>query len=839
MRTRLPIDELESELTRALQSHQNLVLVAEPGAGKTTRFPVTLLKFLEKKKIAVLEPRRVAARAAAVRIASENEGFELGREVGYSVRFDRNLNDATPIAFYTEGLFLQQLKSNPRLEGYSAVVLDEFHERSRHTDLAIGLLMELQSLERPDLRIVVMSATLDAARVSSFLTSSESGIAAPIVNVPGRTHPVEIRHGKEPLSLSTDRAWTERVLKTVTRVYRGEDPVIGDVLVFLPGVGEIRRLREALEAQSIPTCELHGQLTLDEQSAVLKKADEARRVILATNIAETSLTIDGVGTVIDTGLQRVSRLDRLGFPQLQMERISKSSAKQRGGRAGRQFPGLNYRLWSKLDENSFPEFDEPELERTDLSESLLELIGLTGSDPRSFSWFQAPPAPAIERGLELLKRLDAIDEKLQLTALGRKMLQTNTGPRLAKLLTDTSANEPLRALLVTILQERDFIFDAASAHSSHDCDLFLRAEYHFGTGGGGPIDRTSLQTQKKVYRSLCSRAVQLSDWDTPTVERLLLRSFPDRVCRRRAKNEPRARMVGGRGVELGRGSQVRDAEYFIALRGEAGMSRSSRDPIATMATPVSRESIERVFANACTKRAGLIFDESNRTVYRETATSYLDLPLENGNRERPTPDEALPLLLEWAKENQAALEAEENFARLKGRILWLKAHAPNPTFDLSDDEWNQCFQQSTEETLYGQTSAREIDLTEAFTRAVESLKPGFMKQLNAEAPSHFQAPTGNRFAIDYTPGQNPSVEVRLQELFGLGVHPSIARGLVPLTLKLLGPNYRPVQVTSDLVGFWKGSYFEVKKELKARYPKHSWPDRPDLAAPEAKGHRRR
>lgn len=840
MRVALPIDEMEKELALALGSHQNLVLVAEPGAGKTTRFPVTLHQLFGNGKIAVLEPRRVAARAAATRIASENDGFRLGRDVGYSVRFDRNLDEQTPIVFFTEGLFLQLLKSNPRLDGYNAVVLDEFHERSRHTDLAIGLLMELQALERPELRVVVMSATLDAAKVSGFLKSADAGIPAPIVSVPGRTHSIEVRYAKEPLALATDRAWIDRLQKTVSRIYRNEEPVIGDILVFLPGVGEIRRLREALEAQTIPCCELHSQLTLDEQSAVLKKATATRRVILATNIAETSLTVDGVGTVVDSGMQRVSRLDRLGFPQLQLERISKSSATQRGGRAGRQFPGLNYRLWSKLDENSFPAFDEPELERTDLAEALLELIGLTGCDPRTFSWFETPPTPAMERGLELLKRLEAIDEKLRLTALGHKMLATNASPRLARLLTDERASEPLRALIVTILQERDFINDSSNAHSAHDCDLFLRAEYHFGLGAGGslPIDRSSLQTQKRVYRSLCTQPASVEHWDSLAVEQLLLQSFPDRVCRRRGKSEPRARMVGGRGVELGRNSQVREAEFFIALRGEAGLSRNSRDPVATMASPISRESIAHAFASACTKRSVLIFDESNQTVYRETATSYLDLPLENGNREKPTADEALPLLLNWAIENRAKLEAEEGFARLKGRILWLKESAPDAACDLTEDEWQQCFQQSLEEALYGKTSTRDLELTDAFTRAVEQLKPGFLKQLNSEAPSHFLAPTGNRFAIDYTAGQNPWIEIRLQELFGLNTHPSTARGKVPLTLKLLGPNYRPVQVTSDLVGFWKGSYFEVKKELKARYPKHSWPDHPETATPEAKGKRR-
>ncbi|MDX9731564.1 MAG: helicase-related protein, partial [Bdellovibrionales bacterium] len=425
----LPFDSAWPSVANALQHHSSLVLVAEPGAGKTTRLPARIIAEKISNRVAVLEPRRIAARAAASRIVSEwssELGWKLGGEVGYSVRFDHRMTDATRLQFFTEGLFLKRLASNPTLQGIDCVVLDEFHERSRYTDLALALLKELQFLERPDLRIIVMSATMDAQKVADFLSPD-----TPIIHVPGRTFPIDVRHSGEPLSLVADRAWIDRVVRLVRSVANGTNPRIGDILTFLPGVGEIRRVEEALLAdaglaRACRVLQLHGSLSLEEQNSVLVPSanDPRPRIILSTNIAETSLTLDGVGTVIDTGLARVSRSDRLGFSRLHLERISLASARQRAGRAGRQAPGICYRLWSKADELSFSEFDEAELSRIDLADSLLDLYALGVPDPRQFEWFESPDRSRIERSLELLRTLGAIDSNSRLTTLGRAMHQT-------------------------------------------------------------------------------------------------------------------------------------------------------------------------------------------------------------------------------------------------------------------------------------------------------------------------------------------------------------------------------------------------------------------------------
>jgi ATP-dependent helicase HrpB len=861
----LPFDASWGRIELELRAHRNLVLVAEPGAGKTTRFPAMLIASdIVQNRVAVLEPRRLAARAAASRIASER-GWPMKTMVGYSVRFDHQLTESTRLAFFTEGLFLKRLAQNPTLQGVDCVVLDEFHERSRFTDLAIAALKELQLLERPDLRIVVMSATINAKEISNYLSIDE--LPAPIVDVAGRTFPIDVRHSSEPLTLATSREWTERMVKQIKSVALGPNDRKGDILVFFPGVGEIRRTRESLEidatlARTFQILELHGSLSLEEQNRVLSptSGDSRPRIVLATNIAETSLTIDGVGTVIDSGLARVARADRLGFSQLHLERISFASARQRSGRAGRQSDGLCYRMWSRLDENSFQDFDEAELNRIDLTDSLLDLYSLGVSDPRNFDWFERPDETRLKQAMALLQQLGALDSAMRLTALGTEMHRTGLPARTARMMVAARRSEisgvskgeaeTLAAILTGLLNEKDFLLDASRAADSagHECDLSLRAALLIQRQPSARIDRASLKTLQRVIDSLLSRDAcsideAISRWNEKAIAALLIKGFPDRVARRRKPKAAQARMVGGKGVELHSSSSVRESEFFFALKGDAGTSRTSSDPMTTMASQISKDWLLEFAPTEITKRIGLVFDNESLTVFSERALMFRDLPLESGARDKANPDEAFEMLNAEAKARQDLLLKIAPLQSLDQRVRFLRRQTKTDDF-LSEAEADAALEKALEEKLYGQTSLRSIfsdegadALAETWERHLSNINATVSRSLRETAPSHFSAPTGNRFRITYPEHQSPFLEVRLQELFGLSIHPKVAG--VPLTFHLLGPNYRPVQVTADLPGFWRGSYFEVRKELRARYPKHSWPENPLEAAPEAKGHRRR
>ncbi len=857
----LPFDDSWPAIEAALGIHKNLVLVAEPGAGKTTRFPPMLIDrgiVGHNSQVAVLEPRRLAARAAAARISSER-GWPMKTKVGYSVRFDHQLTESTRLAFFTEGLFLKRLASNPLLKGIDCVVLDEFHERSRYTDLAIAALKELQLLERPDLRIVVMSATIDADRIATYLSIDDK--PAQIIRVPGRTYPIAVRHSSEPLMVASSREWTDKIGKLLKNVLLGPAERVGDVLAFFPGVGEIRRVREFLESDVLVTrafqiLELHGSLGLDEQTRVLSpdKSDARPRIILATNIAETSLTIDGVGTVVDTGLQRVARADRLGFSQLHLERISLASATQRAGRAGRQTAGLCYRVWSKLDENSFQQFDEAELNRVDLADSLLELYSLGITDPQSFDWFEKPDDVRLNQALRLLQDLGAIDKEMRITQLGTRMHKTGVGVRAARMLvaaTEISIApkpelETLAAVIAGVLTEKDFLLEskAASGSSAHECDLHLRAAILIERSPSYRVDRTSMKTMMRVIDSYLGRDAApveqvIENWNEKAVAALLLKAFPDRLARRRRASSPQARMVGGKGIELHPSSCVRESQFFIALKGDAGTSRTSNDPMTTLASSIPRDWIEELARDQVSKRSGVVFEEETMTAYSEKALMYRDLPMDAGSRDRLDPNDALETLKSETLARRALLFKQRPVSRLLTRLKYLQ----RSNLDLTDELIESSLAQAIEEQLYGQSSLKKLfseegaeALADAWEKIASSDSPVLTKDLRESAPSHFIAPTGNRFRIEYPDNQPPFLEVRLQELFGLAIHPSVAGQ--PLTFHLLGPNYRPVQVTADLPGFWRGSYFEVRKELRARYPKHSWPENPLEAKPEARGHRR-
>ncbi len=851
----LPLDLAWPEIREKLGQHKNLVLVAEPGAGKTTRFPPQLLKsgFLPgDKKIIMLEPRRLAARASAFRIAEEQD-WKLGAEIGYQVRFENRTSRETRIEILTEGLLSRRLQSDPELSDVGAVILDEFHERSQHTDLALGLLFELQQLARPDLRLIVMSATLDADRVSSFLDG------APIVRVPGRTHPVEIHHGKRPLSLETGFAFTDQVAETVFDLLSGRKSREGDILIFLPGAREIRnvgeKIRPEVERFGGVCVELHGSLSLEEQNRAIKRDPRGRiKIVLATNIAETSLTIDGVGTVIDSGLARVSRLDAIGFPRLVLSRISLASATQRSGRAGRQAPGQSYRLWSKLDESSMPAFEVPEILRTDLGDPILALLSQGVTDPFGFSWFEKPSNESLQRSLDSLTDLGLRDARSgALTPQGRRALQLPLSARLARLVLESvqAGATALGADLAALLSEKDI---ATRAHdlkrqASLESDLVLRL--HLLRDARSSNESFAIKNVRRVADSIVSAASRLrhevvneapdSSPDDDLAMRLLARAFPDRLCRRRRKKEAAARMVGGKGVTLAPYSSVETADFFVALDASEppphlGGPRS--DAQITIASRVEREWLEQDFPTAISKKAQIIFDDESLTVQKQTATFFRDLPLEDPHISRPTFDEAFDVLMRAAESRwDSHLATSATLQSLLERLRFLRLELSEGR-EFEFDEFavrRACL----EEVCFGETKLNDVlakDLADVYLRHLPSR---LSRLLSESAPSHIVVPSGSRIRVHYPEARPPYLEVRIQEVFGWRETPKLANGKVSVVMHLLGPNYRPMQVTADLASFWQNGYPEVRKELRARYPKHSWPDDPTTAPAVARGRPRK
>ncbi|MBX3032493.1 MAG: ATP-dependent helicase HrpB [Bdellovibrionaceae bacterium] len=833
----LPIDEFLPEILRTLRDHDSLVLTAAPGAGKTTRLPPACLD-LVKGQVLVLEPRRMAAVAAASRIAEEN-GWQTGQEVGWQVRFDNRTSASTRLVFLTEALLARRMIGDPELKGVDLVVLDEFHERSLHTDLTLGLLKELRELGRP-LKIVVMSATLTAERIAGYLGG------CPIIAVPGKLFELRIQHQKTAQKIRTDHGFFDHVAEAVKNAQAG---TARDLLVFLPGVGEIERVRERLadwaRGKNVDLVPLHGSLPLEEQRRALQKGARAR-VVLSTNIAESSVTVDGVDTVIDSGLAKSNRFDvRTGFSRLELGRISLSSAVQRSGRAARQYPGRGIRLWSPHDELALPKDDVPEIQRADLTEALLFLAQQGVSDFRRFSWFEAPAAPLLQAAEKTLRALGALSADNKLTPRGGKMLRYPLPPRIAGLMLAAEEMEAagragavdLAARIAAILQERDFVRDdTARAHRGDqlECDLLLRVQL---------LDslkpRTILAAADQIRRLARGGGGKApSPAQIPLLLReLLIRAFADRLCRRRRQSD-RALMMGGRGVKLAPESLVRDSEFLIAVQGVEGLTDA--ETVIRIACGFDKDFVLKHFADRIEKRQDLFVDEGKGTIFLREARYLDDLPLEEANLSPAPPDRIaakLPELL--VARFPDVLKRHEDLASWMARWNYLKrrsAELGRPVdFDFSPAALKSVF----EEAAYGEKSFEAVlgkDLIYFFESA---LPPEEARRLREETPDKIEVPTGNRLKLHYPEDKEPYLEVRLQEVFGWLETPKILDGQVSITLHLLGPNYRPVQVTANLRSFWQNGYPEVRKELRARYPKHSWPDDPLTARPEAKGRPRR
>jgi ATP-dependent helicase HrpB len=758
----LPIDDFIDDIVAAVRKSRALVVTAAPGAGKTTRVPPALAR---DGPVIVLQPRRVAARSLAKRIAAER-GWTIGGEVGWHVRFERRFSERTSVVFATEGILTARLQQDPLLTGLQTIVLDEFHERSIHADLGLALAKQAW-LARSDLRLVVMSATLDTERVSSFLGG------CPVIVVPGTLHPLDVRYAASG-SLSDAVA---TCLKETT----------GQVLCFLPGAGEIDAAARALSNTSphVELVPLHGSLPASDQDAAIVES-ERRRVILATNIAETSLTVPGVAAVVDIGLHKVARYDpERAVDSLETERISRDAADQRAGRAGRLGPGLVLRLWSELDR--LRPHREPEIHRIDLAGPVLDVLAW-GGDPRTFDWFEAPNAEGLDAAFTLLDRVGATDHG-RLTDRGREMQRLPISPRLsAILLAAGGAREA--ALACAVLSERHYQLVSRRRTTTSDLLSAIEDERELPAHV-----RKAADVLQSLVRSEKRAAMSEVDF-----RRALLAGYPDRVARRRASGSDRALLSSGHGAVLGPESGVRAADYFVALDVSAGKRGEGSEARIRMASAIERE-----WLNVTHSRLEHTFDEEGGTV-RAASRDYYDALLLVERPCAPDPDE-VARILSTEFQRRPLSDSDEQIAR-RLRFASLGVDLQTAVF--------RSAQQSR--SLSGVTVEGGLSGDER-------------RRLDQLAPVTLAVPSGRAVRLQYESDGTVTAPVKLQELFGLADTPRIGPRREPVIFSLLAPNGRPVQITRDLRSFWERTYPEVRKELRGRYPKHPWPEDPWTAPP--------
>jgi len=853
--TRLPID---SSLARIIEelAHRCLVVVAPPGSGKTTRVPVALLKAgllsVLHPTVIVLQPRRVAARASAARIAEE-QGWNLGDQVGYQVRFERRFSPKTYLRFLTEGILTRQILADPFLETVGAVILDEFHERNLNSDLALALLQEIRREVRPDLILIVMSATLDAEPVSRFLDG------CPIVRVEGRAYPVslEYRPVNRPASAET--------LVPIIQELLAEPRDGGDLLVFLPGLSEIRRLSQRLEpiadeagALVLP---LHGSLPAEDQDRVFRPSDR-RKIILSTNIAETSLTIDGVTTVIDSGLARIVRYDaERGIDRWELCRISRAAADQRAGRAGRTGPGRSIRLWSERDQRGLPEFEQPEIHRVDLCGTLLALHAWGVADPDRFGWYDPPASDRLAAAERLLIMLGGLEgDPPRITPMGRQMLELPIHPRLARLLLAAKQSGRVRdgATIAALLSERDIKTRDGPANSGAQGSRLPAV-----TSPSDVLDRLDLLDEAEARRfapSLRSRGIDPAaarqvallrdellrrerhrtpgaapDPDRSNDEvmlKWLLLAYPDRVVKQRGA-ERSGVMVGGRGVRLDPESVVRQAEMYLALDAREDRRTGSLLVQVSLASLVRLEWLEELFPQSLRRERLTRYDESRRRVISATRLWYHDLLLREDLDSFLDLDEAGPVLAEILRPQAASLFRDDaKAAGWLARLDFVSRAVPELKWpDFSDDVLAELLDQ----VCQGKAELDQVKQTDLIPFLQSRLDRLQNRELQESAPESITIPSGRLVRLAYELGRPPILSARLQELFGWTETPRVARGRVPILLHLLGPNHRPVQITDDLNSFWQTTYHQVRKDLRGRYPKHAWPEEPLRAQPPSRG----
>ena len=831
----LPVAAALPALREALAAAGAAVLQAPPGAGKTTLVPLALLDaaWLARRRIVMLEPRRLAARAAARRMA-QLLGESVGETVGYRTRLDTRVGAATRVEVVTEGILLRIIQNDPALEGIGLVIFDEFHERSLDTDLGLALALETRRLLRGDLRLLVMSATLAGEAVARLLGD------APLIVSAGRSFPVDVRHLEPRAADGVETA----LARAIRRALAEEE---GSLLVFLPGGAEIRRVERFLTEDGLDpdviVAPLYGDLPQAAQDEAIRPAPPGRRkIVLATPIAETSLTIEGVRVVIDSGLMRVPRFEpRSGMTRLETVRVSQASAEQRCGRAGRLGPGICWRLWREAEQAQLRRYNLPEILEADLAPLALALAEW-GSDPSALAWLDPPPAAAYAQARQLLGALSALDAEGRITAHGREMSRLGLHPRLAHMMLAArdQGRGRLAAGIAALLGERDIL---KTAPRERDADLRWRIELFQERRRsqelprGVSLDRGALERVRQVARQF-ERQLRLGDKEEPDPReagRVLALAYPDRVAQRRPGGLGQFLLSNGRGAELPPSDPLA-AEEFLAVAELDGERRVAR---IFLAAPLLRSEIEEDFAATIATTDSIAWDGREGAVLARRQERLGALVLKDEPLGKPPVERVAAALLDGIRElGLAALPWTREAEGVRRRVLFLRRLESEERWpDLSDaalaatlDEWLLPF-------LGGITRRSQLERLDLAAILRSRLDQEQQQALDRLAPTHVVVPSGSRLPIDYA-GDEPVLAVRLQELFGARATPTVAGGRVTIILHLLSPAGRPLQVTRDLAGFWAGSYPQVRKEMRGRYPKHSWPEDPLSAPPTARAKRR-
>ena len=810
--TPLPIDAVLDDLTSTLARSSTAVLVAPPGAGKTTRVPLALLDadWAKGKKIIVLEPRRIAARAAAERMA-QTLSQKVGETVGYRVRFGSKVSRATRIEVVTEGIFTRQILDDPELNGVAAVLFDEFHERSLDADLGLALARDAQTGLSEDLRILVMSATLDGARVAKLL-----GDCA-VIESEGRAFPVDTRY----LSRKPDVPIERQMADAIATALRAD---AGSVLAFLPGAAEIRRTQNFLsERVSDPNTEivpLFGALDAGVQDRAISPAPKGqRKVVLATSIAETSLTIEGVRIVVDSGMARVPRYEPdIGLTRLETIRASRAAVDQRRGRGGRTEPGVCYRLWDEPQTASLEAYTRPEILSADLSSLVLDLAHWGATDPSTLAFLDPPPVPALTEARNLLRELNALDDAGRITPEGNSLRALALPPRLARMIVDShrlsSGDEA--ALIAAILTERGLGGDSADLDAR--LDNFRRDRSQRAQSARQLAERWAKQVAASEPFDVMDRSLSTG--------LMLALAFPDRVARNRGNGS--FVLANGRGASVEQTSALVKSPY-IAVAELTGTAANGR---ILLAAPITQAEIEQQFADHIQTDDEIIFDRAAMALRARRKKKLHAITLsEQTMAVSPSAETARVLADGLVAAGIERLPWSKALKQWRDRVMFLRAASPEDWPDLSDTALAETRADWLVPALFDKTSLSSFSAGDLSDALMNLLPWDVRAKLDREAPTHFEAPTGTSLPIDYEAEQGPTIAVRLQELFGLNVHPSIAKGKIPLVLELLSPAHRPVQVTRDLPGFWRGSYAAVRSDLRGRYPRHPWPEDPASAPP--------
>jgi len=832
----LPIDAVIPEFLAAVQTNSNVILHAEPGAGKTTRIPLSLLEQIPVTdgKIIILEPRRLAASAAA-RYMSTLLGEDVGGTVGYRIRFENRVSGKTRIEVVTEGILTRMIQNDPFLEGVAMVIFDEFHERSIHADLGLALCLDIQRQVRDDLKIVVMSATLDHLPLSKLLEDP------PVISSRGRSFPVELFYRE---ASGTGRL-PDRVNAAVHTALREAE---GDILVFLPGAGEIRScfarlLESGLTNHGVELHQLYGELPFEkQQSAIMPTV--ARKVILSTSIAETSLTVEGVRVVIDCGLSRRLQHDpNNGMNRLVTVRESKASAIQRAGRAGRTAPGVCYRLFGQHTFNGMTAFSPPEIVEADLAPLLLELSAFGVPDPSLLSWIDVPPEAAVTTARTVLQQLGALDEQSRITGIGRKMASLPLHPRLSALLLKgvQCGSADLASDLAALLSERDLVrrgderFGVDHVGISVSERMELLHLWRSTKRTASTVDLNAMKSVDKVAgdlrrmagkSSIPSREVPQNALD---ISLLLLTAMPDRLACQREGGSERYLLANGRGARLVRSDELVSSRFLIAVTVAGG---ESSEGVIHLAEKIELATVRSVLKEKIVSGDSCYWDQRERRVIAVREERFGSLLLSSQSIQ-PDRSQVAKVMLDAVRQSGLSLlTRNDSFLQLQARIMLIKLYFPEVDLpDVSDSGLLASLEQWLLPPLETGRTISRPDAIDCHELLQNFLNYGQNKKLQELAPTHLVVPSGSRIRLDYCQGDRPVLAVKLQELFGLAETPAVAAGRVPVVLHLLSPAGRPLQVTQDLRGFWDGSYHQIKKEMKGRYPKHPWPDDPWNALP--------